>query len=234
MALLRIRLTGSDDAARAVINLLQSLDGIEHVEEIGDLMTHMDDADSSSAGLSDVEGPQMHEIEIEVPNESTERKVRDAVNGRCLAGSVWGQAQRASDAPAVQLGPALKSDGGLRLAWDPVPADLWADGQRQFVCTLEQASPGTVMFDDLATKAVPQRERVCLDIPGRQVPCGRPHQAEEIGEMVLNRTVDEFFRELADQSKGSVYVGGSRFGEGGLSRLRVTTQCAFALQRDFC
>lgn len=79
MALLRIRLTGSDDTARAVINLLQSLDGIEHVEEIGDLMSHMDDADSSSAGLSDVEGPQMHEIEIDVPNESTGRKVREAV-----------------------------------------------------------------------------------------------------------------------------------------------------------
>jgi hypothetical protein len=79
MSMLRIRLTGSDDTARAVINLLQSLDGIEHVEEIGDLMPHMDDADSSSAGLSDVEGPQMHEIEIGVPNESTGRKVREAV-----------------------------------------------------------------------------------------------------------------------------------------------------------
>jgi len=79
MAMLRIRLTGSDDTARAVMNLLQSLDGIEHVEEIGDLMPHMDDADSSSAGLSDVEGPQMHEIEIGVPNESTGRKVREAV-----------------------------------------------------------------------------------------------------------------------------------------------------------
>lgn len=79
MALLRIRLTGSDDTVRAVINLLQSLDGIEHVEEIGDLMSHMDDADSSSAGLSDVEGPQMHEIEIDLPNESTGRKVREAV-----------------------------------------------------------------------------------------------------------------------------------------------------------
>ena len=79
MSMLRIRLTGSDDTARAVMNLLQSLDGIEHVEEIGDLMPHMDDADSSSAGLSDVEGPQMHEIEIEVPNDSTGRKVREAV-----------------------------------------------------------------------------------------------------------------------------------------------------------
>jgi len=79
MSLLRIRLTGSDDAVRAVMNLLQSLDGIEHVEEIDDLMPHMDDVDSSSAGLSDVEGPQVHEIEIDIPNPSTERKVRDAV-----------------------------------------------------------------------------------------------------------------------------------------------------------
>jgi hypothetical protein len=79
MSLLRIRLTGSDDAVRAVMNLLQSLDGIEHVEEIDDLMPHMDDVDSSSAGLSDVEGPQVHEIEIDIPNSSTERKVRDAV-----------------------------------------------------------------------------------------------------------------------------------------------------------
>lgn len=79
MALLRLRLTGSDDTARAVMNLLQSIDGIEHVEEIGDLMPHLDDADSSSAGLSDVEGPDMHEIEIDVPNAATERRVRDAV-----------------------------------------------------------------------------------------------------------------------------------------------------------
>src|SRR3546814_11913084 len=86
MALLRIRLTGSDDAVRAVINLLQSLDGIEHVEEIGDLMTHMDDADSSSAGLRDVEGPQMHEIEIGVPNASPARQVRHRVDRNSLVG----------------------------------------------------------------------------------------------------------------------------------------------------
>lgn len=79
MPMLRIRLTGSDDTARAVINLLQSLEGIEHVEEIDDLMPHMDDADSSSAGLSDVSGPDMHTIEIEAGNPSTERKVREAV-----------------------------------------------------------------------------------------------------------------------------------------------------------
>lgn len=79
MPTLRLRLTGSDDNARAIINLLQSIDGIEHVEEVADMMPHMDDADSSSAGLSDVSGPDAHEIEIEAPNEATARKVRDAV-----------------------------------------------------------------------------------------------------------------------------------------------------------
>jgi len=79
MPTLRMRLTGSEDDTRAMINLLQSLDGIEHVEEIADLMPHMDDADSSSAGLSDIAGPDAHEIEINAPNESTARRVREAV-----------------------------------------------------------------------------------------------------------------------------------------------------------
>lgn len=79
MPLMRIRLTGSEDDVRAISNLLQSLDGIEHVEEIDDLMPHMDDADSSSAGLSDVVGPDAHQIEVDAPNEATARKVREAV-----------------------------------------------------------------------------------------------------------------------------------------------------------
>ena len=79
MPTLRMRLTGSEADARAMINLMQSLEGIEHVEEVADLMPHMDDADSSSAGLSDISGPNVHEIEIDAPNQSTARKVREAV-----------------------------------------------------------------------------------------------------------------------------------------------------------
>lgn len=79
MPMMRIRLTGSESDVRAISNLLQSLDGIEHVEEISDLMPHMDDADSSSAGLSDVDGPDMHMLEVDAPNDSTARKVREAV-----------------------------------------------------------------------------------------------------------------------------------------------------------
>jgi hypothetical protein len=74
-----MRVTGGEDDVRAMMNLLQSLDGIEHVEEVADLMPHMDDADSSSAGLSDISGPDVHEIEIDAPNQSTARKVREAV-----------------------------------------------------------------------------------------------------------------------------------------------------------
>lgn len=79
MPLLRLRVTGSDDDARAIGNLLSSIEGIEHVEEIADLMPHMDDADSSSAGLPDDQGPGMTELEIDAPNASTARKVREAV-----------------------------------------------------------------------------------------------------------------------------------------------------------
>ncbi|KWV13634.1 MULTISPECIES: hypothetical protein [Xanthomonas translucens group] len=79
MPLLRIRITGSEDDARAIINLLGSLEGIEHVEEIDDLMNQMDDDDSSSAGLPDDQGPGTHEVEIEAGNAATALKVREAV-----------------------------------------------------------------------------------------------------------------------------------------------------------
>ncbi len=79
MPLLRMRITGSEDDVRVITNLLQSLDGIEHVEEINDLMPHMDDADSSSAGLSDVSGPSVHSLEVDAPNPATARRVREVL-----------------------------------------------------------------------------------------------------------------------------------------------------------
>ncbi len=84
MAMLRLRITGTEDDARAITDLLLGLEGIEHVEETDDLMPHMDDDDSSSAGLSDDIGPGIHELEVEVGNESTAQKVRDAVQKLAL------------------------------------------------------------------------------------------------------------------------------------------------------
>ena len=79
MPMLRLRITGRESDARAIGNLLVSIEGIEHVEEVADLMPHMDDDDSSSAGLTDDQGPGTHEIEIDAPNLATANKVREAV-----------------------------------------------------------------------------------------------------------------------------------------------------------
>lgn len=77
MPTVHLRLTATDDVARSLINLLTSLDGIERVEEIDDLMPHMDDDDSSSADSPEDIGPGFHAIEVEAPNGLTARRVRE-------------------------------------------------------------------------------------------------------------------------------------------------------------
>lgn len=79
MPLMRMRITGSESDARAIGNLLTSIDGIEHVEEVADLMPHADDPDSSSAGLADDQGPGVHDLEVDAPNALAATRVREAV-----------------------------------------------------------------------------------------------------------------------------------------------------------
>ena len=122
------------------------------------------------------------------PDSALYRKVRDEVNDRCAAGSAYGRAQAKAKLP-VQLGPSLNPEAGLHVAWDPVPADLWAKGQKAFVCTFEQDKPGTIAYADLVTKKVPIAARVCLNTPGKKVPCAEKHQAEDIGGMILNTAI---------------------------------------------
>lgn len=76
MPTVRIRLLGSETDADALITVLHGVDGIEHVEEVADLMSHMDDDDSSSAGLPDDIGAGVHAIEIEVPDDVLAERVR--------------------------------------------------------------------------------------------------------------------------------------------------------------
>src|SRR5690606_647888 len=84
MPQLRIRIIGNQDGLRAVADLLQSIEGIEHVEEVAGLMPRMDDEDSSSAGLSDDIGPGAHDLEVDAPNDYTARRVRAAVEELAL------------------------------------------------------------------------------------------------------------------------------------------------------
>ena len=67
---LNLRLTASEKVASAMINLIGSIDGIESVEEIADLVPHMDDPDSSSAGLTDDIGPGTHLLRIVAGSDS--------------------------------------------------------------------------------------------------------------------------------------------------------------------
>jgi len=76
MPMIRLQLTASDEVANELINRLTSLEGVEHVEEIGDLMPHMDDDDSSSAGLPDDAAPGFHHIEVHVPNDRVMEQMR--------------------------------------------------------------------------------------------------------------------------------------------------------------
>jgi hypothetical protein len=119
------------------------------------------------------------------------RKVRDQVNDRCLADSPYGVAQRRAGGLPVQLGPSLNTSGGLHVAWDPFPAELWAKGQKKFVCTFQQDEPGTLRFASLTTRSVPVQARVCLNTPGKYLPCSGKHQAEDIGEMILNTAIEK-------------------------------------------
>ena len=77
MPTVHLRLTGSDDDARTLINTISSLEGVDSAEEIADLMPHMDDDDSSSAGLPDDMGPGFHAIEVETSNETVAHRVRE-------------------------------------------------------------------------------------------------------------------------------------------------------------
>ena len=84
MPALKLRLTAGDDAARILMNLIGSLDGIESVEEIADLMPHMDDPDTSSRGMPDDIGPGTHLIRIEASNDTVVRRVLEVAEASAM------------------------------------------------------------------------------------------------------------------------------------------------------
>jgi len=80
MTTVRMRVTGDDNGARALIAVLHGLPGIEHVEEVNDLMPFADDPDSSSAGLPDDECAGLHDIEVEAPDDYAAEVVREVAD----------------------------------------------------------------------------------------------------------------------------------------------------------
>ena len=76
MLCVRFRVIGSETDTTELITALHGMPGVEHVEEVADLMEHMDDADSSSAGLTDDIGPGVHALEVEVSDHIRAELVR--------------------------------------------------------------------------------------------------------------------------------------------------------------
>lgn len=66
MTMIRLRATGTRTGFDALVADLHGLDGVERAEELLDLMPHMDDDDSSSAGLMDDRGGDVRALEVEV------------------------------------------------------------------------------------------------------------------------------------------------------------------------
>ena len=80
MALLRLLITGDADTVSTISKHLDGIEGVERVEPVDDLMDHLEDADSSSAGLSDnAGGSQLTTLEVETDSDEATQAVRDAV-----------------------------------------------------------------------------------------------------------------------------------------------------------
>jgi hypothetical protein len=77
METVRLRIIGNRNHAAGIITVLHGLEGIEHIEEVADLMPHMDDDDSSSAGLCGDAGAGLHAIEVDVGDRVLAERVRE-------------------------------------------------------------------------------------------------------------------------------------------------------------
>mgnify|MGYP003514196808 FL=1 len=79
MPIVRLRVTGNEYAVTELMHALEGIEGMERIEEVADLMPHMDDDDSSSAGLTDDASPGLHDIEMEAPNDEAVRRIHRVV-----------------------------------------------------------------------------------------------------------------------------------------------------------
>lgn len=87
MNTLRFRLSGAADLTDQLVHVLEALEGVERCDVIDDLMPHLDDDDSSSAGLAENSGDQVVQLEIEVEGDpETEHVQRIAEEGARRAG----------------------------------------------------------------------------------------------------------------------------------------------------
>lgn len=87
MYMLRLRISGPGPLINQLVELIGEIEGVERAEAIDDLMPHMDDDDSSSAGLAENQGDDVEQVEIEADDDATYQRAREvALEGARRAG----------------------------------------------------------------------------------------------------------------------------------------------------
>lgn len=79
MRALQLRLTADEGVAQAMLDMLKGMDDVAWAEDAADLLPDVTGQDSSSAGLSDNQGPGNHLIRVEVASDSATERVIDAL-----------------------------------------------------------------------------------------------------------------------------------------------------------
>lgn len=101
-----------------------------------------------------------------------------SVSQGCMTDGLAKAVARSGLAGAV-MAPVLPS--GASLGWAPAAPDEWAKGRRSFACTLTWDEPRETRYHTLFTKALPVKERTCIDSRTLLfVDCARRHDRERI------------------------------------------------------
>lgn len=87
MDMLRLRISGPRPIIEQLVELLGEIEGIDRAEAIDDLMPHLDDEDSSSAGLAENQGDDVAQVEVEAEDDQALERAREtALEGARRAG----------------------------------------------------------------------------------------------------------------------------------------------------
>lgn len=79
MQILRCRITGAPDLADRIAELVADIEGVERATVMAGLVPHMDDPDSSSAGLAENAIGEPAILEIELADEDAAQDLRVAI-----------------------------------------------------------------------------------------------------------------------------------------------------------
>jgi hypothetical protein len=85
MDTIRMMVTGSPAAAQFVLASMEEVEGVTRVEEMVDLLPHLDDADSSSAGLTSDGLQKVHTLEVDVSGPDVARRVQFVAEQAAMA-----------------------------------------------------------------------------------------------------------------------------------------------------